>query len=37
VIQTLPRAVEMCMTKLNVNAKPHDLDVPDDVPLLWTG
>ena len=23
------------MIKLNVNGKPHDLDVPDDMPLLW--
>ena len=23
------------MTKLNVNGKPHGLDVPSDMPLLW--
>ena len=23
------------MTKLNVNGKSHDLDVPNDMPLLW--
>jgi isoquinoline 1-oxidoreductase subunit alpha len=25
----------MQMTKLNVNGKPHNLDVPNDMPLLW--
>jgi isoquinoline 1-oxidoreductase alpha subunit len=24
------------MIKLNVNGKPHTLDIPDDTPLLWT-
>ena len=24
------------MIRLNVNGKPRDLDVPDDMPLLWT-
>ena len=24
------------MIPLTVNGKPHDLDVPDDMPLLWT-
>ena len=24
------------MVTLNVNGKPHSLDVPDDMPLLWT-
>ncbi len=24
------------MVKLNVNGKPRDVDVPDDMPLLWT-
>jgi isoquinoline 1-oxidoreductase alpha subunit len=24
------------MIRLNVNGKPHDLDIPDDTPLLWT-
>ena len=24
------------MVRLNVNGKPYDVDVPDDMPLLWT-
>ena len=24
------------MITLNVNGKPHNLDIPDDMPLLWT-
>ena len=24
------------MVTLNVNGKPSDLDIPDDMPLLWT-
>src|SRR4249919_2513085 len=24
------------MVALNVNGKPHNVDVPDDMPLLWT-
>jgi len=23
------------MIALNVNGKPHDLDIPDDMPRLW--
>src|SRR5712664_3423931 len=36
VIEPRSRAVENAMITLNVNGKPRNLDIADDMPLLWT-